>query len=149
MQTPSIRRQFQALAAARVRLDYALSTGDPEQAFAPVGETLAWIYAIAGGRPRCGDLLDGLKHARDRVLHGEPILVADRRYHYGSELPFIVGRAVLGTVSGWRWEFARLPEPTQSRYRPSWLAYLNTCAGQLLTPVLDEATGALERLSSP
>ena len=119
-----------------------MGTGDVEAVFAPLGEVLAWLYALEAaqsGRP----LPPGLKHARNRSLHGDGIVLAQPRFIHGSEPGrMIPGLSMLGFATGWRWTFAALPEPSP-RWRAHWLDYSEHVAGREVRQVLDAAADAV------
>lgn len=135
---------MKALHDARDRLHQALATGDPEHAFAPLGEVLAWLYALAGDLK--DPLLSGVKYARNEVLHGEGVLVATYEYEYGTELGlWQLGRGRFGTTTGWHWRFASLPDDPD--YPSAHRRYQENCAGHEVATVLDAATALV--LASP
>jgi hypothetical protein len=127
------------------RLVAALANESPDEAFAPLGETLAWINAIYESTGRYDPLLQGLAHARNRVLHGEGIIV-------GKPTTFLPGAGKYGLLrvlmeggtARWEWSFVNLPEPTQERYRKQWAAYEDTVAGTVMLTTLARAFEILD-----
>src|SRR4051794_17214151 len=77
--------------------------------FAPLGEALTWLEVLTDLRSmRDVDLLLGLGHARNAIVHGHNVVTAAKSGvdNYGAEVGrMVVGRAVLGSITTYAWAF--------------------------------------------
>ena len=144
---PARRADRLALAceAALERLAAKEAGGVDPDVFAEVGEALFWLIALADETgKRQVPLLNGLRWPRNRTAHGA-IVTAPAEWHYGSEPGrLILGRAVLGTISGHVWlERGKVPRGPNDWAAPEQeeADYDAHVAGKRVLDVLREALG--------
>lgn len=112
-----VARLAAACESALQRLEAAESVGIAPDVYAPLGETLFWLCALAESTGHSNDApIKGLRWARHRVTHGA-LVAAPVDWQYGSELGrLVLGRSRLGTRSHYRW-LPRSSVPTGPGYR--------------------------------
>jgi hypothetical protein len=144
LQTLALR----ALSSAFARLEK--ERHDEEAAYAPVGEALFWAsvcdegygallsewkYKAKRNADSDGELLNGMRWARNRMTHQRALVVEK---HYGAEVGFlVVGRGMLGTVDHMKWANSiTIPPGTHDQGRNIYEARM---AGRPVIPTLEAA----------
>ncbi len=142
-------RLERACEAALGRLAAKEQGGIDPDIFNELGEALFWLRALAEANRRSGPVLNGLRWARNRVAHGI-LVTAPTSWTHGSELGrLVLGRSVLGSVSGSRWlARSEIIVGTRQRSDPNGeTGYDAHLAGQSVLPVVRGALSLSERAS--
>jgi hypothetical protein len=96
-------RLVNACETALVRLERKAQSSrlKPQSIFAETGEVLFWLAAL-GDTARRSKMNPGLYWARNQYAHGN-LLSEVIEFQHGSELPLVLGKAVLGARSQHLW----------------------------------------------